>query len=420
MGQRAVLRHRNFRFFWVAGTGSALGTWITAIALTIDIWDQTESGVWVSAVLIAELMPIFVIALIFGSLVDRLSRRGVMVSCDVVRAGVFVVLPFANDRPHLIVASALLAGFANGFFRPGLYAAIANLVPGKQLPMANAVLFASESLSSAIGPIAGGGLVALSTPDLAYWINSGTFFWSAILLLRIPASALQVERAPSRGHWLDILDGWRLVRNARPLLAVLLAWGGVMLSSAAYNVSEVALAKVSLGAGDFGFGLLSGSSGLGLMIGSLGAAAIIERYGTARTYSSGMFVMALGIGAAAVSPNIWIAGGCVVISGLGNGVGVVCNALLVQRGAPDALRGRAFTLIMSLHYILLGIGMVVAGYLVEPVGPRVIWVGAAVCAGISALIGYVLLAAVQEKKSGDARLSAIDAERAAEAPQFRR
>ena len=53
--------------------------------------------------------------------------------------------------------------------------------------------------------------------------------------------------------------------------------------------------------------------------------------------------MAVGIGAAAASPNVWIAAVCVVVFGLGNGTAVVCNALLVQRGAPDVLRGRAFT-----------------------------------------------------------------------------
>ena len=54
----------------------------------------------------------------------------------------------------------------------------------------------------------------------------------------------------------------------------------------------------------------------------------------------------------------------------GNGAAVVCNSLLVQRGAPDHLRGRAFTVIMSTNFAVLGLGMVVAGPLTDAVGAR--------------------------------------------------
>ena len=50
-----------------------------------------------------------------------------------------------------------------------------------------------------------------------------------------------------------------------------------------------------------------------------------------------------------------------MLSGIGNGIALVCNALLVQRGAPDRLRGRVFTVLMSSNYAVLGLGMIVAG-----------------------------------------------------------
>ena len=75
--------------------------------------------------------------------------------------------------------------------------------------------------------------------------------------------------------------------------------------------------------------------------------------------------MAVGYGAAAVAPSIAVAVPAVVVASIGNGAAVVCNALLVQRGAPDELRGRAFTVIMSSNYALLGIGMVAAGALTD-------------------------------------------------------
>ena len=80
------------------------------------------------------------------------------------------------------------------------------------------------------------------------------------------------------------------------------------------------------------------SAGIGLVFGSLSAGVWLERRDLPRVYSGGFVLMAIGIGRAAAAPNVWIASACVIVSGVGNGVAVVCNAVLVQRGAPDAMR----------------------------------------------------------------------------------
>ena len=134
-----------------------------------------------------------------------------------------------------------------------------------------------------------------------------------------------------------------------------------MFGNAAINVAEVVLAKVALDSGNVGFGVLVGAGGLGLTIGSFAAGTFVERFGVSWLYGLGIALMALGYSIAAVAPTIAVAVPAVVLASLGNGAAVVCNALLVQRGAPDELRGRAFTVIMSSNYALLGIGMVVVG-----------------------------------------------------------
>ena len=87
--------------------------------------------------------------------------------------------------------------------------------------------------------------------------------------------------------------------------------------------------------------------------------------------------MAVGYGVIAARALDRVAVPAVVLAALGNGAAVVCNALFVQRGAPDELRGRAFTVIMSSNYALLGLGMVVAGALTDAFGARWVWGGAA-------------------------------------------
>jgi MFS family permease len=100
--------------------------------------------------------------------------------------------------------------------------------------------------------------------------------------------------------------------------------------------------------------------------------------------------MAVGLGAAAVAPNVWAAAVFVIGMGIGNGVAVVANSLLVQRGTPDHLRGRAFTLAMSVTYSALFIGMLIGGVLSDALGARMAWGVASVIAGIAAVASYVL------------------------------
>jgi MFS family permease len=172
---------------------------------------------------------------------------------------------------------------------------------------------------------------------------------------------------------------------------VLLSWNLAMITIAFVNVSEVVLAKESFDAGNFGFGLLFAANGLGAVIGALFASTLLERRGMTLLYGLAIGLMGVMNIAVGISPNVWIASLFVVVSGIGNATALVCNTLLVQRGAPDYVRGRAFTLIMGTNFAVLGLGMAIAGPLVDAVGARWVWGIAGVIGLAAALTGYALL-----------------------------
>ena len=391
LGEQLGLLRRatSFRYLFFATLESGLGTWLSVIALTVDVFARTGSGTWVAALLIASFLPSVGVGLLLGPLLDRLSRRYLMIGADLARAGVFCALPFM-DSPGAIVALASVAGLATGFFTPAVYAGLPNLVDDADLSQANSLFRSMDYLASAVGPLLGGVLVAAAGPHPAYWLNAASFAFSAGLVARIPDRLLQSERAESRGHWRDVADGFVLVVRSRPLLTVLVAWSIVVIGNGGVNVAEVVLAKVTFNAGTFGFGLLSACSGAGMVVGSFAATDVLRGRPISRVYGGAIALMALGVGAAAASPNVWVAAGCAVVLGLGNGTAVVCNALLVQRGAPDALRGRAFTVIMGTNFAVLGLAMVAAGPLTDAVGARWVWAGAAVLAAAASVLGFAM------------------------------
>ena len=387
--QLAPLRLSGFRLLFLSILGSSIGTFLAAIALAVDVKDRTNSGLWVGAVLVVEFLPAIFIGLTLGPLLDRVERRSLMVGADLVRVAVFAALPFATSAGQ-IVALALVAGLATGFFRPAVYAGVPNLVPEEQLGAANALLQTVENISWAVGPVLGGLLTAAAGPHAAYWINAVSYLVSAVLVARIPSRLLQSGIALSRGHWTDVKDGVRTVFRSNALLAVLFGWGIASLGAGAVSVSEVFMAKDTLDAGDFGYGLLYGGIGTGLVLGSFSSSVVVDRLGAARAYGAALGLMAVGFGAAAVSPNIWVAAACCVVGGIGNGTAVVCNALLVQRGSRDEMRGRALTFVMSATYTLTGLSTVLAGAFIEEAGARWVWGGGAAVLVVAAVVGYVL------------------------------
>ena len=152
-----------FRLLFLATLGSGIGTMLAVIALTVDVYERTGSGAWVSAVLVADFVPTIAIGLLLGPLVDRLSRRWLMVGADLVRLAAFVALPFAPEC-GAIVALALVVGFANGFFRPAAYAGMPNLVDRADLARANSLFQATDNLTWLLGPLLGGVLLARVRP----------------------------------------------------------------------------------------------------------------------------------------------------------------------------------------------------------------------------------------------------------------
>ena len=406
----------SFRSLFLATLGSGLGTWLALVALQIDVLTRTHSPIWISALLIADILPMLLVGLVAAPLVDRLSRRRLMVGADLVRFAVFCALPFAPNATT-IVALAAVIGTATGFFRPAVYAGLPNLVSDEDLPQANSLLQTIDNSTWAIGSLAGGALVAASGPDLAYWINAVTFLVSAALLAQIPQRLLQEAKAETRGHWRDLADGLILVRRSRALLTVLIAWNIGMIANAFVNVGEPFLATDTFSAGSFGLGLMMASAGVGLALGAYFAGSWIEDRGLPNVYGVSLGLMGLGVAGAAASPNVWVAAVCVIVSGAGNGATIVCNALLVQRGAPDRFRGRAFTVLMSSNVTFLALGLVLGGRLTDAFGPRWVWGAAALLSGVSAVVGFTLSRGVAEASLKPAELpeTATEPEPAVEA-----
>jgi MFS family permease len=362
-------RAGSFRLLWFATLGSGLGTWMATIALAQDVKNRTGSSWWVSAVFVATFLPSVVVGLTAGPLIDRLSRKKLVIGADLARMGVFVALPFVTSSAEIVVLAAV-AGIGNSLFRPAVLAGVPNLVADEDLAHGTALLQATDWAAATAGPALGGILTSTSGPHLVYWINAATFLFSALLLLRIPARLLQSEQAISRGHWRDLGDGLTAFRHSVSLRTVLFALGIAQLAIGLENASEIFLAENALHRGPFGFGLFWSASGLGLVVGGLAVASVLQGRDEMAVYPLTYLPWAAGVLGAAIAPNIWVGAVAMAVGGFGNGLAFPISVLIIQRHTSDLVRGRAFTVIISAHNALLQIGFLTAGGLAAAIGAR--------------------------------------------------
>jgi len=387
--QFALFRYAGVRrLFWATLISSA-GTWLAFVALAFDIYDRTHSSVWVGALFVTETLPIALLGFFFGPLLDRLPRRSLMIGADLFRVVVFIALVFAPSA-WAILALAMLAGIAAGLFAPAVYAGLPNLVEERDLAGANGLFQTATSATMIVGPLFGGAIVAVVGPHPAYLFNAASFVLSALLIAGIRPSGLQSVTAASRGYLRDLLDGAAAVFRSRPLLTVFIAWNVAMVGVAAMNTAEVELVTHDFGAGALGYGVFMAATGLGVFIGAFSARAVFARTPFATAYALGFALLAVGMGLVALLPPFALAVAILLIAGTGNGLLLTANAMLVQQGTSDDLRGRSFALIMSANALVLTFSSLGAGVLTDYAGARLVWALAGATMVLAGLVGWLL------------------------------
>ena len=207
------LANARFRLLFLATFGSGIGNWLAVIALQVDIYDRTHSGWWVGALLVATILPAVFLGVLFGPLVDRLSRKGLMIARTSCGSACSRRCRSSTDAARSS-RSRPSPGSATRFFRPAVLAGLPNLVGDDELADANALLQLVEWLTTAAGAARRRrARRRCPGPDLAYWVNAATFAFSALLVRASRRGCCRASARSARGHWSDLARGFSLVRR---------------------------------------------------------------------------------------------------------------------------------------------------------------------------------------------------------------
>jgi MFS family permease len=355
-----ALRERQFRLLFTGQIVSLFGDALTGVALAfavLDIGSATDLGY----VFAAKTVPLVGFLLVGGVFADRLPRRAVMLTADVVRCGAqgTVAVLILTHTAHIwqIVILQAVSGTASAFFNPASTGLTPLTVSPERLQQANALRGLSMASTGIIGSAASGALVAGLGAGWALAIDAATFAVSAFFLaqLQLPPHV----KLAAQSFLGDLREGWReFASRAWVWVIVLSASIGNMMTSI-FVVLGAVISKDSLG-GAGAWATILAALGVGSLIGGLVSLRVRVRHPLFFGASLLGFLALPTALLALRAPVVVIAAGALLAGG-GN---MIFNALwetaLQQHIPPAALsRVSAYDWFGSLAFQPLG--LVIAG-----------------------------------------------------------
>jgi MFS family permease len=382
-----LLRHEpRARVFFAALTQSALGTGAAYVALLIVAFDRFESGWATALILFADLVPSMFLGPLFGAAADRWSRRTCLVAADIIRAWAFAGIALVHGFVPTVLL-AVVAGAGTGLFNPAALAALPGLVRDTRLPAATALYGAIADLGFIVGPAIAAGAFLVGGAEGILAANAVTFAISAIALawLRFgeaPEREPDEERPSLLG---EAREGLGAVMAMAGLRGVIFASGAMLLAAGLFNVAELPFVREDLDGGDAGFAILTAVYGLGFVAGSLSGSKGGEPAALKRKWLIGLAVVSVGFIACGASPSLAPAVLAFGLAGVGNGLILVYERLLIQVTVPDRLMARVFGVRDGLTAWVFAAAFLAAGGFVEAAGARAV----VVTAGVIGLIVWL-------------------------------
>jgi MFS family permease len=390
-----ILRdNQPFRRLWIAQAISGIGDWVFPPAVFAALVGSNATSSDLALLLIVQVGPGMVVGMVGGPIIDRFSRRLLMVGTDLMRALAVgsLLIGGTPSLAHVYVVSLCL-GIGGALFQPAFLATLPNLVTRRQLASANALVGLTQSLAVMIGFPLGGFLVGTFGAGWAFSINMASFAFSALLIARTPVPH-GVYRA-TESLVTGLRDGFRHVRANKRVLRVIFVVGMITLAAGIKSPLEPLFALDSLDAGPTGLGVLGAVWGAGMLIGSAMATWVDRRIGHEAMLAGAVALVSVAVIMASFCPVLapvlvlWLVGG------MGNSAGTVAYETLLQEATPDNIRGRVMAVLEASLQGGLLIGVAIAALTdtvfrgSDPARAGMLLAGAAF--GIAALVSWRLI-----------------------------
>ena len=404
-----LFSNKNFVALMLAQLISSIGDWLSIIAIITMVGLKWEaSPMEVSFIILCLAVPMALLGPFTGTVADRFNRKALMIISDLARAGLILVLAFAESLLTVYIC-LFMVGMLSAIFVPAKNGKLKELI-GDQENIKSAMSITSmiDSGTKVLGPLLSGLLVSAFGTKLVFLIDSGTFVISALLLLTLPkaAASLRVDTGEPNvtSFKEDFIEGIRFIKGKRFLLVGITVLGVSLLILQLSDSQIIVLLRELTNASPDLFGYLVTASGLGMFFTGMLLAkktdynALLLMFigvcGLGLSFSMMAVLTRLDIG----TPILW-GTALGLVSGLAAGLVFIPFQAAVQTETPVHMTGRVFGVLNSITTTATIIGPLAGGLLVTILGVIPTFVITGLLLVVISIIGLIFKSKIERGRT---------------------
>lgn len=381
---RDLMRNRDFLRLWSGQMVSAIGDWII-VAVLFAFVDQISGGksYAISLMMLAKFLPAVLLGFLAGIIIDRLDRKRTLIMCDLSRAALVLVLPFATNLAAICVLVFIMETFSI-IYGPAKDASIPDLVEPEQLTNANSLNMLTLYASMAFGTAIAGSIIGLFAwlarvnPEFmgryvdpnkaAFVVDSLTFIISAWLIYHINFKRRSREervRMSTNQVKQDFRKGFDYLRHNPLTRIILILTLACFLGGGTIYVLTVGFVKYVLGGGNSTFMYILTTLLFGMMGGSVLAGVLKDRIRKERILGLAITGFGCGVIVFSLLTVIWLSFIVAFTGGVCMGYAIVGMVTLLHETLDEEYRGRAFATIQVIMRASIFLSIMLAGPLAD-------------------------------------------------------
>ncbi|MBG9857017.1 MFS transporter [Bacillus wiedmannii] len=369
--------NNNFKKLFYGQTLSVLGDWFHTVALLTFVYSTTKSPFMVALTLISKGLPQLLLSPFIGGIVDRFSKKNIMIFTDITRGILVLTYLLASYNIEIIFITNICLSVLSCLFEPAKQATLKNIVHQNHFVTANSLSSTMNSFMSIMGASLGGILAQSLHIEFAFLINSLSYFISAyfIYTMSVPFHDTCNKKKP---FFTDIKDGYTYILQTKIILTLILvgiSWG--MIGGAYQLLLTIYAEKIFY----TNIGILYTVQGAGLMMGSLlvnlymshNKEKMKKAFGWAY-FLQGIFFLGFILSDQLIIGIITLL--CMRIAG---GIIVPLDTTLLQTYTNENMMGKVFSFHYCIYGSLIQLSMFFTGALLEILSPQIIGSLLAIC-----------------------------------------
>ncbi len=343
-----LFKNKSFSSLWTGQFISALGDRFTQMSLLTIVMilaqDNGEKMAWVT---FYSLLPFLLFGQIFGVLSDRISRKKIMITADIIRAVLVALIPLVDRYSDSILYIYLIvfcAGTLSALFSPAKMAVIPNIVDKERLVGANSLIASTGMIATLIGTLIAGFLIKFIGPYPSFLVDSATFLISAVMISQvfIEAKSRKKEVVIKRGLFKDVKEGLRFINRHQLILRIVQLNAVFAFFSSFFYITILNYSTVVLKLSSDGYGILLACLGVGLCSGAFFLGRRIGKLNFNRILIVGFFLISLMNFLFILRPSFLSSVFLLICGGAGASLVMITLDSFLQRATPDSLRANVF------------------------------------------------------------------------------